>query len=240
MKRPLRVAGIALAVLLLAASSALWNVAFRAPPLNRLPLPAELIALDSTRGQDFLAEATFTADYAGLARSLESQSRAAYCGVASGVTVLNTLQPEPRVTQTSFFTDEASKVRSSLQVTFAGMTLGQLAGLLRAHHLQVNEVYAADTTVEAFRAVAEQNLATAGDLMLVNYQRAALGQKEGGHISPIAAYDATTDRLLILDVATYKYPPVWVTTADLWKALTEVDTSSGRSRGFVVVKPARH
>jgi hypothetical protein len=46
--------------------------------------------------------------------------------------------------------------------------------------------------------------------MLVNYERAALGQAKTGHISPIAAYNAKADRLLVLDVATYKYPPVWV------------------------------
>jgi hypothetical protein len=47
----------------------------------------------------------------------------------------------------------------------------------------------------------------------VNYQRGALGQKESGHISPLAAYNAASDRFLILDVAAYKYPPVWVICA---------------------------
>ena len=71
--------------------------------------------------------------------------------------------------------------------------------------------------------------------MLVNYQRAVLGQGETGHISPIAAYNAQADRFLVLDVAAYKYPPVWVTTQDLWNAMNTIDPASGRSRGFVVV-----
>ena len=44
----------------------------------------------------------------------------------------------------------------------------------------------------------------------MNYLRKAIGQERGGHISPLAAYDAKSDRFLILDVARYKYPPVWV------------------------------
>jgi Phytochelatin synthase len=38
-------------------------------------------------------------------------------------------------------------------------------------------------------------------------QNRAIGQEQGGHISPLAAYDAETDRFLILDVSRYKYPP---------------------------------
>jgi hypothetical protein len=44
--------------------------------------------------------------------------------------------------------------------------------------------------------------------VIVNYLRKAIGQEKGGHISPLAAYDAETDRFLILDVSRYKYPPV--------------------------------
>jgi hypothetical protein len=35
--------------------------------------------------------------------------------------------------------------------------------------------------------------------VIVNYLRNAIGQEWGGHISPLAAYDADTDRFLILD-----------------------------------------
>jgi hypothetical protein len=34
--------------------------------------------------------------------------------------------------------------------------------------------------------------------VIVNYLRMALGQERGGHISPLAAYDAETDRFLAL------------------------------------------
>jgi hypothetical protein len=42
--------------------------------------------------------------------------------------------------------------------------------------------------------------------------------------------------VLILDVARYRYPAVWVTTPDLWRAIRSIDTSSGRSRGVVIIE----
>jgi hypothetical protein len=72
--------------------------------------------------------------------------------------------------------------------------------------------------------------------VLVNYLRSAIGQERGGHISPVAAYDADTDRLLVLDVSRYKYPPVWVEAAALFEAMDTPDADNAdRSRGFLVV-----
>lgn len=239
MKPALRKAGAALCAALALGILGVWSLAFRAPPVRLLPLPDGLIALESPAGQALLASSRSRADYAALAQNLETQARRAFCGVASSVTVLNALRgARPPLTQGAFFTDEASQVRGELTVTFGGVTLAQLAGLLRAHGAQAAEVYASDTSVEAFRALAQENLSRPGDYLLINYQRAALGQKETGHVSPLAAYNAEADRWLILDVATYKYPPVWILTGDLWRAMSAVDPSSGRSRGFVSVRGA--
>jgi glutathione-S-conjugate glycine hydrolase len=237
MKRLSRTLGVAFSLFVAVAGFGLWNAAFRTPPADPLPLPADLIAADSFRGKELLGEQAFIADYESLTKNFESQARPGFCGVASSVVVLNALQSSAsRVTQSTFFTDAASNVRGSLQVTFGGMSLGQLGDLLRAHGAEVTTYYASDTGLEAFRSIAQENLSTAGDFLLVNYQRAALGQKEVGHISPVAAYNAAADRVLILDVATYRYPPVWVSTADLWNAMNTMDSSSGRTRGFVVVR----
>ena len=75
--------------------------------------------------------------------------------------------------------------------------------------------------------------------MLVNYLRKAIGEETGGHISPLAAYDGKADRFLILDVARYKYPPVWVKTADIFAAMNTTDAANdNKSRGFVLVTAA--
>jgi len=63
-----------------------------------------------------------------------------------------------------------------------------------------------------------------------------MGQETGGHISPLAAYDEDTDRFLILDVARYKYPPVWVTAADLYGAMNTKDSDNDdKMRGYVLI-----
>ena len=78
-----------------------------------------------------------------------------------------------------------------------------------------------------------------GHFVLVNYLRRAIGQESGGHISPLAAYDGKTDRFLILDVARYKYPPVWVRTSDIFDAMNTKDSDNeNRTRGFVMVTAA--
>ncbi|MCV3216990.1 phytochelatin synthase family protein [Plectonema radiosum NIES-515] len=51
----------------------------------------------------------------------------------------------------------------------------------------------------------------------------------------LQASNEQTDRFLILDVSRYKYPPVWVKAADLWKAMSTTDSESGKTRGFVFV-----
>lgn len=236
-----------------------WNTALRAPSFNRLPVPQQLIAADSSAGQKLFVGSGYTADYDPLMAHFVAQVRPAFCGVASSVVVLNALNDAPHtregklagkptapaaflaapLTQTDFFDAAASKVRSEWQVTFGGMALAQLHELLISHGADATATYASDTTLDAFRELAKTNLATPGDYILVNYQRGALGQRPTGHISPLAAYNAASDRFLILDVAAYKYPPVWVSAKDLWAGMSAVDPSAGRTRGFVVVKGAK-
>ena len=72
--------------------------------------------------------------------------------------------------------------------------------------------------------------------VLVNYLRKAIGQETGGHISPLAAYDADTDRFLILDVSRYKYPPIWVEADALFGAMNTAGQRQRRpTRGYAVV-----
>lgn len=78
--------------------------------------------------------------------------------------------------------------------------------------------------------------ARSGDYIIVNYQRSVLGQSKSGHISPLAAYHEQSDRFLIEDVASYKYPPVWVSTENLWKAMNTTDSISQKTRGYLVVR----
>lgn len=230
LRRAVTLSGLALAA---AAAGLVWQLAFTEPTAAPLPLPDRLVAATSTEGQRLLAESVGLADHPSLIAGFESQRRPAYCGVASSVTVLNALRPTgPRLTQAGFF----SAWTTELQVTFNGMTLQELAALLRQHGTDAVAVFAQDTTIEAFRSAAAANLGRPGDYVLVNYERSALGQQGAGHISPLAAYNAASDRLLVLDVAAHRYPLTWVTVSDLWTSMNTRDSASGRSRGFVLVR----
>ena len=103
------------------------------------------------------------------------------------------------------------------------------------------EVHHADASnVEQFRRLASTALARSKQHVVVNYRRAEVGQGKGGHISPLAAYDERSDRFLVLDVARYRYPPVWVSATDLFAAMDTPDSSNGdRRRGFVLVRAER-
>jgi len=212
-----------------------------------LPLPSSLIAFNSVTGQKLLIESKSREDFFPLSMHFTTQDNLAYCGVASIVMVLNSLGiPAPTTpkyrqyrvfTQENFFSNSATqKVLSKEIVSRRGMTLQQLGGLFASYNnVKVKIVHGSEITLEEFRRQVVENLKQPGNYVVVNYLRKVIGQKTGGHISPVAAYNEDMDRFLILDVSGYKYPPVWVKTADLWKAMNTTDSASGKTRGFVFV-----
>ena len=59
--------------------------------------------------------------------------------------------------------------------------------------------------------------------VIINYDRKGFGQVGGGHFSPLGAYHVSTDSFLVVDVAKYKYPPVWVGADTLYSAMATMD-----------------
>ena len=120
------------------------------------------------------------------------------------------------------------------EILRGGMTLDELGGVLGTTASRSRCSDAADADLDAFRETAVAGARTTDDrFVLVNYLRSAIGQEKGGHISPLAAYDAETDRFLVLDVSRYKYPPIWVDAAALHGDVntSDADNGSARSRG---------
>lgn len=117
-----------------------------------------------------------------------------------------------------------------------GLTLAELAGILEQYPLQVDRYHGANLSLEEFRQMIVKNLEEPDNYVLINYLRKAIGQETGGHISPIAAYHAQSDRFLVLDVSRYKYPPVWVKADELWQAINTIDSVSGETRGILFIQ----
>ncbi len=204
------------------------------PSEDPQPLPEFLISAETAEGKQLLQDADALADYDEMAEHFESQKLSSFCGVASSSIVLNALGKS--VSQTSLFHEEASNVRPIWKVAVRGMTLQVLADILESHGVEVVTSHADASNLEEFRQTVIRNLSSEDDYMLVNYQREELGQSRVGHISPIAAYDAETDRVLIMDTATYKYPHTWVSLEGLFGAMTTIDGESGISRGWIEIR----
>lgn len=212
----------------------------------------ELIVLDSEVGEQLLFTSQARRDYLPLSFEFVTQDNLAYCGVATIVMVLNALDIEapvspnhniPGLVSYQFFTQEnvfenelTHDVIKPEVIAKQGMTLAELAGLFKSYPVAVETFHGEDVSLEQFRELAIQNLHQADNFLVVNYLRRSLGQKGGGHISPVAAYHEQSDQFLILDVARYRYAPVWVKAEALWEAMNTIDSVSGKTRGLVMIK----
>lgn len=214
-------------------------------PSSKLPLPDSLVALDSAEGAKRLEGCAARKSFLSLVSYFETQENLAYCGPASAVCVLNAsgiARPVSSAhgkyrlfTQSNFFTPAVEKVIPASTVRRIGMTLRQLGDTLSAHGVKVQTIHATESRLDDFRREAVDLLKSGEGFVLVNYLRRSIGQQSGGHISPIGAYHASSDSFLVLDVSKYKYPPVWVPSKDLWRAMREVDSASGKSRGYILL-----
>lgn len=116
-----------------------------------------------------------------------------------------------------------------------GYQLRQLDDLLQAHKIRTRLVIADDQKAEAeIRKDLIDNLNRAGDFVIVNYHRGAVGQTGGGHISPLGAYDAASDSVLILDVNPSRHPWVWMPLATLILGMQTRDAVE--NRGYILVQ----
>ncbi|MDO8777155.1 MAG: phytochelatin synthase family protein [Burkholderiaceae bacterium] len=121
------------------------------------------------------------------------------------------------------------------QVRDTGYQLRQLDELLRAHGLGTRAVIVDNQKPEdEIRTDLADNLKRGGDYVIVNYRREAVGQRGGGHISPVGAYDAQSDSFLVMDVNPASAGWVWMPTATLVKGMRTFDTVE--NRGYILVQ----
>lgn len=213
---------------------------------DSLPLPANLIASNAPEGEALLVGAEAREAYFALVNNYLTQKTQSFCGVASMVMVFNSMQlPAPDVpeyapykifTQDNVFNDKTEAVVPQATILKQGITLDQMGQLLEVQPVDATVRHASDTNLDTFREEASKYLATPGHFVMINYFRNALGQVKGGHFSPLAAYDRDSDRFMILDVARYKYPPVWVKAEELFAAMNTKDSDNeDKSRGYVLI-----
>jgi hypothetical protein len=206
---------------------------------------SKVIYWDSPEGKILRARIPADADYWQLIPNFAVQETQSYCAVASAITVLNAMPikkpidpayaPYAYFTQSNFFTPEVAKIITAQTVLAQGMTRGEMAETLSRHGVKSRSIAGDTFTDESLRSFLVSALGDDGQFVLANYFRGTLGQVGGGHWSVLGAYDMQTDRVLILDVAKYKYPPAWVSISALLQAISTIDSSSNLARGLVIV-----
>ena len=88
---------------------------------------------------------------------------------------------------------------------------------------------------EQVRTATATRFETSG-LMVVSFCRLTLGQTGSGHFSPVGAYHPASDRVLVLDVARFKYPPYWCPLTLLYEAMHPLDNVTQQPRGYFKVR----
>ncbi|HUQ01358.1 MAG TPA: phytochelatin synthase family protein [Kofleriaceae bacterium] len=209
--------------------------------LYRRPLPEDTIAFASPEGQRLFGEALAAGGLGGyfaLAEQYQTQSDPAFCGLGSLVVALNALAIDPgRLWKGPWrwFSEELLDCCVSLeQVRAQGVDLDTLACLARCNGAEA--VVLRSDGIDELRRTITQAAAGAGEVIIAAYDRQALGQTGAGHFSPIGGYHAPSDRVLVLDVARFKYPPHWVPLTRLAAAMATIDPTTGRRRGALVVR----
>lgn len=123
---------------------------------------------------------------------------------------------------------------NGLLVSDGGYQLHQLDEMLRANGARTQRVTVDDSLSEAqVRQALAARLQQEGGHVIVNYRRDVLGQQGGAHISPLAAFDAQSDSVLIMDVNPANAGWVWAPIGLLIKAMRTFDAVE--NRGYILV-----
>lgn len=195
------------------------------------PAPADSIARAAYYQNPALLERAWRLPVASAyPNPIEYQINGAFCGPAAAVNLLRSVGV--RRDQNGVF-DKAGVSR--WKARFMGLTLDELAGLIRANGAPDVTVLR-DLSLEDFRA----HLRRANDpayRYLINFNRRPLFGIDIGHHSPLGGYLEDADLVFVLDVLD-AYKPFLVPADRLYAALDTVDSETGRKRGLLVVHAA--
>ena len=162
---------------------------------------------------------------------VEYQINGAFCGPAAAVNLLRSLGIDRHDQESLFDRAEVSRWKAR----FMGLTLDELAGLIRANGAPDVTVLR-DLTPEAFRV----HLQRANDptvRYLINFDRRPLFGVSIGHYSPLGGYLEDADLVFVLDVLD-EYKPFLVPADRLYAAMDTPDSETGKKRGLLLVRAA--
>jgi Phytochelatin synthase len=228
-------------------STTLYNVTDRKNVVDE-----SLLYLNSTFAFTLLADEygwyDLSRDFFIMQQGWDVQENQVYCPLATAAAILNSLRgmltlptdplynPYPYATQNGLFnrcTDRNVILRNTtfdgILAAPGGLSLDQTEALLKCHlpsdswSVDARHVDPSVISIDQMRKALVLSLMSPSSRVLVNFNRAMANQVGEGHFSPIGSYSHAKDAFLIMDVAKYKYPPVWMPTSVLYRALSTVD-----------------
>jgi hypothetical protein len=208
-----------------------------------------LVPLNSEEGGKMLASSIsqgYAKQFLSEVRYFTYQENVYFCNVATASIVLNTLQvmaPNDEnfgdyklFTQDNILTTSvAKKMGITRQYIFAkGLTLEEETRLLNAFPTVEAKAYSSRYITEAqAKTLIVNALKSDQQFVIVNILRSQMDQQGQGHFSLISAYDKSSDSVLFMDVASYKYGPTWIPLKTLYRAMATKDGDI--YRGFILV-----
>jgi len=199
---------------------------------------APLVRLDSEAGRALLS--ADTPDYQPLLKNWVPQLKS-HCGACSSVVVMNSLLPGAGYTQDSILNPATAHIIAQETVYKIGFTLEELMNMVRTtSNLRVERFHAGpgegEFGYEAWVAALKASRINPNDRIICNFATFWLRDRKnaGGHFSPVADFNEKENKVLILEVSGGR-PAFWVDAKEMWDAMNQVDTVSGRVRGWLVV-----
>ncbi len=195
-------------------------------------------------------------DFWALIPHYVQQQTGSACSIASATMILNGIRaPENLTSSIELFTQNSvldrtgnSKWKKAVGKMGGGTTLEELRGYLAEaleklslKDWQVEAIHA-DGGPEFARRVRElltENERSDRSFIITNYlQNVLTGDPEGavGHVAPIAAYDAKSEKVLVMDPDREYYEPYWVSEAAFIRSMNTVDKVSGKTRGLLWIR----
>jgi len=172
------------------------------------------------------------------------------CGVASLTMFVNAARARQKLSASDALVTQKSLVdKLKIDYLHKGISLDQLGENVRKALVEYGLDANKKATVQVIHAdgskvqnklihdLLEKNEKTDHNFILANFfQGAYTGDPEGvGHISPIGAFDAKHNSVLVLDVDREYYEPYWVSFDTFIKGINTQDSELKVNRGIVYV-----
>jgi len=171
-----------------------------------------------------------------LAGQYFAQSDVAFCGLAVLCMVLNSLAIDPaRIWKSPWrwYSEEMMACCAPLeQVRKKGIDFDKFNALATCKGATVNAIRFSESDLGTFREDIKRVTASREEFLVVCYSRKHVGQTGTGHFAPIAGFHEASDKVLLLDVARFKYPPHWVSLPLLFGAMKDIDPDTEKPRGY--------